>query len=235
MYKSVAAAVRDTMGRKVSTANSKMPGSSFATDPFACNVGGKLAAVEGSVCSKCYAQRIAKMRPSVAKGYAMNEQVLRQVSAAKGRARDLFVSGMAHQIRAAYFKSKPNIITSRAGEKHHRWFDAGDLANLDVLRTIVLVCEKTPEVNHWLPTRELKIVREYLKKHGEFPKNLTVRVSSTMVNDKPRSGGWNTSTVHTKDKDPSGHICPARTQDNQCGDCRACWDSNVKNVSYPVH
>ena len=27
----------------------------------------------------------------------------------------------------------------------------------------------------------------------------------------------------------------APKQDGECGDCRACWDTNVKNVSYKEH
>ena len=40
---------------KVSQGNSKMPGSTFATDAFACKVGSKLAKIKGSVCDGCYA------------------------------------------------------------------------------------------------------------------------------------------------------------------------------------
>ena len=29
--------------------------------------------------------------------------------------------------------------------------------------------------------------------------------------------------------------CKAYTRGNQCGDCRACWDKTVKNVSYKKH
>ena len=56
----------------VSNGNTKMPGTTFAVDAFACNTGSKLAKVEGSVCSKCYAIRIQKMRPSVDQGYKAN-------------------------------------------------------------------------------------------------------------------------------------------------------------------
>ena len=34
----------------ISKANSKMPGSSYAQDSFACHVGSRLAQVKGSVC-----------------------------------------------------------------------------------------------------------------------------------------------------------------------------------------
>lgn len=225
-FASNAAAVRATAGRKISIANSKMPGSSFATDPFACAVGSKLAEVEGSVCSKCYARRLAKMRPSVAKGYAMNEETLRNVAKVGGKARELFVKGMAHQIRTA---------AAKTGENYHRWYDAGDLANADVLAVIVDICLETPLINHWLPTRELRIVRKYIKQGGCIPHNLVLRVSSTMVGDKPRAGEWNTSTVHVKGATPVGHECPASKQGNNCRDCRACWDESVVNVSYPKH
>lgn len=226
-FASNAAAVRASEGRKVSTANSKMPGSSFATDPFACNVGGKLAKVEGSVCGVCYAKRLAAFRPSVAKGYALNEAALRGVSEAGGRSQELFVSGMAFQIRKA---------ADKTGQPYHRWFDAGDLPSVEALRTIVLVCEATPDIHHWLPTRELKVVRDYARSYGALPSNLVVRVSSTMVGDSPRSGCANTSTVafiHTRVA--YGHVCPATSQGNNCGDCRACWSPEVANVSYPVH
>jgi hypothetical protein len=33
----------------------------------------------------------------------------------------------------------------------------------------------------------------------------------------------------------SGRTCPAPDQDNECKDCRACWDPSVKNVAYGKH
>ena len=45
---------------RISTGNSKMPGTTFAQDSFACKVGDKLAKIEGSVCKSCYARRIAQ-------------------------------------------------------------------------------------------------------------------------------------------------------------------------------
>jgi hypothetical protein len=225
-YKTNAAAIRATDGRKVSTANSKMPGSSFATDPFVCNVGSKLREIEGSVCSKCYAIRLAKMRPSVREGYAANEQAVRSAAELDGTERRTFIEGMADQIRRAALKT---------GELYHRWFDAGDLASLAVLRLIADIARATPEIAHWLPTREVSVVRDFMR--GDvMPANLTVRISHTMVDQKVRTmaNGLPTSSVH-KATTPDGHICPASTQGNNCGECRACWDSNVTNVSYPAH
>ena len=51
---------------------SKIPGSSYSTDSFACHVGSKLAKVVGSTCHKCYARRIQTYRDSAAKGWTSN-------------------------------------------------------------------------------------------------------------------------------------------------------------------
>jgi hypothetical protein len=80
-----------------------------------------------------------------------------------------------------------------------RWHDSGDVQDLDHLKKIFEVCELTPTVQHWMPTREAW-VKPYLK---NCPKNLIVRLSMTMI-DQPAAGTWgNTSTVVTKDGDMS--------------------------------
>jgi len=201
----------------ISNGNTKMPGTTFAVDAFACKTGAKLAQVEGSVCSKCYAIRIQKMRPSVDQGYKSN--------LAKYLASDRkgWIAAIAFQ------------IIRQNTDGHHRWFDAGDLQSLEMLEDIVSVCKITPDVKHWLPTREVKIVSDYLKANGAFPDNLVVRVSSPMIDDKPLIRYGNTSTVHTKGKPHHGVECEASKRGNSCGPCRACWQRDVVNVSYPKH
>ena len=99
---------------------------------------------------------------------------------------------------------------------------------------ISLIAQRLPDFIFWLPTREKKIVNEYRRLYGDFPDNLIVRISAAMIDGKPPVTDLCTSTVH-KDKDPVGFACPARTQGNQCGSCRACWDKSIKNISYPEH
>jgi len=55
-----------------------------------------------------------------------------------------------------------------------------------------------------------------------------------MVNGKPPKNAKYTSTVHTTSK-VIGYECPAYKQGGACLDCRACWNSNIKNVSYKQH
>ena len=113
------------------------------------------------------------------------------------------------------------------GEKFFRWHDSGDLQSVAHLKAIFEVCNNTPETSHWLPTREAR----YLPlNHDSIPKNLTIRFSSHKINQPPlKSWPW-TSTVSTRDSS-----CPAQLQNNNCKDCRACWDRKISNVAYPKH
>ena len=208
---------------RISSGNSKMPGSTFSTDAFACKVGSKLAKVEDSVCSGCYARKLQKLRPSVNQGWRNNYL----------KATNMIATNPERWADAVAFQIKR--IATKSGELFHRWFDSGDLDSVDMLRAIVIACEKTPDIQHWLPTREAKIVKLYRKQYGQEPSNLVIRVSSTMIGDKPMGGHTLTSTVHRKGEHQHGHECPAPKQGNNCGDCRACWSPEVFNISYTKH
>lgn len=214
----------------IGTRNSKMPGTAFALPPSKCQIGQKLARVDGSVCAGCYAVKTERMYTSARKGWADNYLKAEKLIATRPAQ---WAAAMAFQIR---------WHLKRLGEDCHRWFDAGDLQSVDMLRAIVLVCEQTPEIRHWLPTREAGIVAAWRKAGGSEPANLVIRISSTMVGDAPRKAP-HTSTVHRPGETAFGHACPASSAKHRelndgksfCGPCRACWDSSVPNVSYPFH
>jgi len=209
---------------KLSIRNSKMPGSTFAIAPSACKVGGKLVNVAGSTCSRCYAMKLERMRPSVRMGWAdnLNKAVtMLQTNPAQ------WVADMIWQIEH---------YAKKTGVNYHRWFDSGDLQSVEMLNAIFTIAEKTTHINYWLPTREARIVRDAIDARGApMPGNLVIRVSSTMIGDKPVARAANTSTVHRKGVEVSGWKCPASSQGGACGDCRACWTPSVANVSYPLH
>ena len=108
---------------------------------------------------------------------------------------------------------------------YFRWHDAGDVQDLAHLKKIYAVCEATPNTKHWMPTREA-----WIKDHLDSkPANLVIRFSPPMIGQRNES--WpNSSMVVLKDAS-----CPAPSQGNSCGDCRACWDPAVKVVSYGKH
>jgi hypothetical protein len=119
-----------------------------------------------------------------------------------------------------------SLLINSKKSKEFRWHDSGDVQDEDHLMKIFAVCKLTPAVQHWMPTREAW-TKHFLPL---CPKNLVVRFSMPMV-DQPASGSWpTTSTVVT-----SGATCPAPKQNNECKDCRQCWNPEVKNIAYGIH
>ena len=125
----------------------------------------------------------------------------------------LWVGAMAHLINS----KKANVF---------RWHDSGDVQDEEHLIKIFAVCKLTPKIRHWLPTREAWI-KAFLP---ECPENLVIRFSAPMVDQKAPASWPNSSEVVT-----AGATCPAAQQDNECRDCRACWDSNIKTIKYGKH
>jgi len=189
---------------------SKMPGWGYSIPASYCKVGSILSGIVGSICSFCYAKKGRYIFPVV---QAAMERRFRALE------KPYWIENMAKAIN---------------GSTWFRWHDSGDLQSVEHLEKIVAVAQLTPTTRHWLPTRENKMVLAYLE-DSVFPSNLCVRVSSAMVGGKPLDKFPNTSTVHVPMHPSVGHSCPARYQDNKCGDCRACWNTDVANVSYPQH
>ena len=184
---------------------SKMPGWAYGIPAKECKTGSKLRQVKNSTCEKCYAMKGCYVFKVV------QEAQYKRLAATR---HPLWVRAMAAQINSK--KSK-----------YFRWHDSGDVQDLKHLAKIFKVCKLTPDVQHWMPTREAW-VKPYL---ARAPKNLLIRFSMPMV-DQPAAASWpHTSTVVSG----PGRTCPAPDQDNACGDCRACWDPSVKNVAYGKH
>jgi len=112
-------------------------------------------------------------------------------------------------------------------QKWFRWHDAGDLQSKEHMQKIIEVCKLTPDTKHWLPTQE----RQYLPAPEDVPENLIIRLSAARV-DGTAGNAWSHSSTVVTDGSPS---CPAPTQGGQCLDCRACWNKDIKNVSYGKH
>jgi hypothetical protein len=112
-------------------------------------------------------------------------------------------------------------------QKWFRWHDAGDVQSSEHMQKIIEICKLTPDTKHWLPTQE----RQYLPAPEEVPDNLIIRLSAARV-DGTAGNAWTHSSTVVTDGSPS---CPAPTQGGKCLDCRACWNKDIKNVSYGKH
>ena len=186
------------------SAPNKMPGPSINLPAWNCKTGVKLQAVKGSVCAGCYAM--------------------------KGRYRFKNTRQAMDKRLAALTDPRwvDAMVTLITGEKYFRWHDSGDIQSIEHLENIFRVCRKTPDTQHWMPTREAQFIKRL--NVNQVPRNLIIRMSSHMIDQGPVSfWPWTSTVVKT------GKSCPAQEQGNQCKDCRQCWDRSVKNIAYPKH
>lgn len=203
---------------------SKMPGFSYSLPASRCKVGAILARKIGTVCHSCYAMRGKYTIPSVQRALEKRFNSLSHPQ---------WIDAMTFLIARA----------AKRGHRFFRWHDSGDLQSVDHLARIVEVARRTPNVRHWLPTREVAILRAYQALAGppEIPQNLTIRIAQAYVNAKIGIHDFPSSGVITKDRidefrqAKNIYICPAPRQDNNCGKCRACWNQKVQHVMYVKH
>ena len=194
---------------------SKMPCNSWSLSAFWCNNGGKLNKIKGSSCYGCYALKgnYTRYKEHMLKSYTKK---LDAYNDNKKLFKIAFIEYLNRFEKSGFF----------------RWFDSGDLQSYNMLLDIVDIVKKTPNIKHWLPTKEYSLITKYKKEIGNFPDNLVVRVSAPML-DTIMKGYNNTSSVK---KDSSLKVdCNAYKQEGQCLDCRLCWDKSVKNITYKYH
>lgn len=190
---------------------SKMPCLAYSVSASACITGRRLRKIANTVCATCYAFRGNYRFPHVQ-------------------------AALKHRLE---FLSHPNwvqamvICIKSESPQFFRWHDSGDLQSLRHLNRICRIAELTPECKHLLPTKEFGIVRTYIKKHGAFPANLTVRLSTYMVDGKPPLQFGLPTSVATRNH--ALVTCLAPQQGNRCLDCRKCWDKNEPVVYYKIH
>jgi hypothetical protein len=218
---------------------SKMPGYSYGISAQKCITGSQLRKVPGSVCASCYA---------LTDWYRSWKPLL---EGHKRRYEGLFhprwCDAMVRMILSAY----SDITDER--DRVFRWHDSGDLQGRWHFEKIVEVCERTPSITHWLPTREYQIVAAFLATGKSLPGNLTVRLSAHMIDTEPVippafAAMLKDMPVSTVSSVPltgmdiqivegKGSVeCRAvAVRENKCGNCRACWDPRVRSVNYPAH
>jgi hypothetical protein len=185
---------------------SKMPGPAHNLPAWNCITGQKLVNIPGSVCAGCYAMKNRYRFTNVREAMDRRLQALQDPR---------WVDAM---------------VTLISGEAWFRWHDSGDIQSLKHLENIFEVCKRTPQTQHWMPTREAQFLKDI--DPDKVPPNLIIRMSSHMINQGPvKQWPW-TSTVSSQD---SERTCPAPEQGNSCQDCRACWDRSIPNVCYGKH
>ena len=107
---------------------SKMPCPTYNTPASLCVTGSKLRKTKGTTCHNCYAMRGNYLYPSVHGGLKKRFNAFNHPR---------FVEAMTFMI---------NRYSAKSG--YFRWFDSGDLADMQMLEKIVMVCQNTPKIKH---------------------------------------------------------------------------------------
>lgn len=205
------------------TDTTKMPGYSFSLPAHSFTRGGScIGAVYGknedgyaSICDSCYAGRGSyAMYP-----FVKRNQLARYEWTKKAVLDFTFVPIMIDAIETT-------------STTYFRWFDSGDFYSIKFLRAVEEICVALPQVKFWIPTRTWRFI-PYLIELQRLNKlsNVSVRPSAIyMEGDVPEIPGLSMGTSVSK----LYFNCPASKQNNQCGNCRSCWNG-TSAITYKAH
>lgn len=166
------------------------------------------------VCKGCYAGKGFYNMTNVKQALERNKELTME---------DSFIHDMVESL-------------NRMKSNYFRWFHSGDIYSNEFLTKVIAICQQTPQVKHWIPTKSRELLNQELWKTLESLPNVTVRYSSPSI-----MGHWEEkhgSTVNSVflEKSTKGLFqCPAPTQENKCNKCHACWNKNIKVVQYLKH
>lgn len=171
-----------------------------AIPSFSLPVGVTCAA--GCSClKKCYAARMARIRPSVGDAWARNLTLWQERPDA---------------VRQA-------VIASALLSSYFRYFVGGDIPDAAFLQMMVEVARAVPSCRFLAFTKKYDLINAYLDEGGELPQNLQI-IFSEWKNHAPNPHALPLSRVIFKGEDepPGAMVCGGN-----CGECIckgiACW------------
>lgn len=130
-----------------------------------------------------------------------------------------------------------DMVRALAKDSFFRWFDSGDLYHVGLAQKILEVMQRTPWVQHWLPTRMHKFpkFRAVLREMMALD-NVMVRFSSDSIRGQFTKGLHGSVIVPTPENVPAGvSLCHAYSHGGKCSGCRACWNREIPVIAYPAH
>lgn len=224
----------------IADGNSKILGSTFSLPAQLCQTGSKLAKIEGSVCSNCYALSGFYNMPSVKKSLALNHVLISSVLNKTTDSR-LYVLAYAFLVaKTALKKAKKE----QEGFDLHRVFASGDFINERHVSLYNSIASLLPAVMFWIPTKEKGHVsrfQAFMHEIGEtMQPNMVIRVSYAMVDHSviaTDSATPHSIVVSDWSKAPRHAFwCSAQLSENgACNDCRECWNGENKLIAYKQH
>lgn len=172
----------------------------------------------GTCGAKCYAKKLAILRPTVARAYARNTAVARLAP-------------------AAFFAA---VRSAMAKAECFRFHVSGDIPSTKYLREVVSCCQSAPHCQVLMFTKRFELVNDYLR-FESLPENLHCLFSG-WTNLFPSEYGYNPhhlpeTTVYAKDED-------IRSEWTLCGgnclDCAihdgGCWAAKPgETIAFKIH
>ena len=177
------------------------------------------ARCDGTCGDKCYAKKLAILRPSVLKAYARNTAVARIAP-------------------HAFFKAVKNAMASA---RFFRFHVSGDLPDYMYLRSVIRSCLMFPHCEVLMFTKRYEMVNRDIEELGPLPKNLHCLFSG-WTNLFPTEAGLNPhrlpeTTVYATDGDirPEWTLCGGN-----CLDCAihdgGCWAAQPgETIAFKIH
>jgi hypothetical protein len=191
---------------------------------------------EGSICGDCYATKGS---------YTQYPTVMKAQNTRYGWVRDCLKTEVGiNEFVATMVRAIRSHTDRQTGQKYFRVHDSGDLFSPAYTWAWVRIVQALPEVRFWFPTRswrpltmtkiapDVKVGWELALMALSAEDNVTVRPSALLFNaPAPRIPGLAAGSTAAE----AGYSCPASKQNNECGECRACWDSPELAISYKAH
>ena len=174
---------------------------------------------KGTCGDKCYAKKLAILRPTVARAYARNTAIARFAP-------------------HAFFKA---VKMAMQKAEYFRFHVSGDILNPDYLRSVINACKTAPHCQVLMFTKRYEMVNAYIDRSGPLPNNLHCLFSG-WTNLFPTDGGWNPhrlpeTTVYAKEEDirPEWTLCGGN-----CLDCAihdgGCWTARSgETIAFKIH
>lgn len=190
---------------------SKMPCKAWGIPAAYCATGSFLRSQPGSVCSRCYACKGRYVFPDIV---AAGERSLQCYNESK---KEKWINAMM-------------FLINHQSQAFFRWFDTGDLQSLEMLDDIISIALYMPKTRFWLPTKEHNM---FIGKR--LPDNLCVRFANHYIDDFSTHETLPNACVSSTSIHWQGHKCHATWNGTTCGPCRACWNKEIKTVTYKLH
>ena len=197
---------------RISNSNSKTGNvASVSTLPFITCPG----CCAGTCGAKCYAAKIANLRPSVLKSYAINTAIYL-------RRPDIYWSSIDLACKAV---------------RYFRFHVSGDIVNKDYFDHMVQIARNNPKTEILCFTKRFDAVNAWIDENGEIPENLHVLFSGWTNLQPENPHNLPETNVIEKGAEPAENwkICGGNCFNCACRGL-GCWTAQRGDVvAFPIH